>query len=197
METVLSGSRSQQLNEEGLRLTIQRSPSEKVLASLYLKLWQEGLLPSFFHERVPELSEYLEMWKNPRNVVYACFLGSNESENFDVVGLGCGASLTPVGKSNRCEVSMVFLRSAQRMSSAVAMEFCEMVLDSAFTAEDLNLICVTGTTPVPNKPAVQFLRRIGFQEVGVMPACCTWDGEACDAVISVMTRANWFSSERK
>lgn len=197
MEAVLTKVASQQLNEEGVVLTVQRNPSEKVLASLYLKLWQEGQLNYFFHDRVPDISEYLSMWKDPRNVAYACFIGKPDSDQMEVAGLGSGTNLTKVGDKNRLEVGMAFLRSVQSMSSKISLEFCGLILDDAFHAEDLNLVCVTGTTPVPNKAAVQFLRRIGFREIGICPYCVTWEGEAVPAVLSAMTRDEWLSSERK
>jgi len=157
----------------------------------------EGTLPFYFHEYVPSLTQFLAMAASPANVFYGCYLGREDAERVDLVGLVGGTALARTHSGGRFDAGMCFSKQAQSMDSGMALEFAELALDDAFEAEDLKLICMYGATPKPNVAALRFMRRLGFREYGTCPLLCNWQGEAVDAVMSALTRDDWYGRSRK
>lgn len=176
----------------GVVLTVHRGMSDEQAAALYLLFKHEKLLPFYFHEGVPSLTDFLRMTVDPRNVFYGCFVGHEKSESVDLVGLVGGTAYTRVGSGGKLDVGMCFSRSAQSLNSEMALEFSELAIDDAFQAEDLKLLAMYGTTPSRNLAAIRFLRRLKFTECGRLPNYCTWEGQPDDAVISALTEQQWY-----
>jgi RimJ/RimL family protein N-acetyltransferase len=162
-------------------------------AQLYLLLYHDGVLPMYFHEGVPSITAWLKMVADPRNVFYECWVGNEDSERVDIVGMISGTGYTKVGEGGKLEAGMVFCKSVQRADSAVALEFAEIAMDMTFEAEDLKIVALFGTTPSPNVVALRFMKRMGFKECGRLPLYCTWESKPVDAVISVLTREMWYA----
>lgn len=186
------GLRSQRLSD-GAVLTVQRGLLDKQAAALYLILDQDGLLPFYFHESLPSLTDFLRMATVPANVFYGCFLGHENSERVDLVGLISGTNYVQTGSGGRLDAGMVFAKSVHKVNSEIAIEFAELAMDDAFEAEDLKLVAMYGITPKPNLAALRFMKRLGFVDYGVAPLLCTWMGESVDAVMSALTREQWYS----
>jgi RimJ/RimL family protein N-acetyltransferase len=87
----------------------------------------------------------------------------------------------------KAEVSMAFLREFQR--NGEALELARMMIEFAF--DRVNLDALFGCTPIRNRAAVVFTQKCGFRKIGVAPMYCSWHGEPCDALLTVLTRAQW------
>lgn len=198
--TIKTAERSVQDNSLGLRLTVIRRPSERMLASAYLRLWQDEVLESLWYSGyIPNVSEFLEMSNRDDTVSYVGLVGPADGERLDVCGIGWAKQRRPVGLTENgtayiAEVGMGFAKSVQGMDSRITRELAEMMLDDGFT--HLDFIALYGTTPVKNLAAVRFIDRMGFERVGRAPCFANWHGSPCDAILSVMTKERWYSKPR-
>ncbi len=180
----------EQVNALGLELSIQRFPDEDLLATTFVLLKCEGLLPVIWHYRTPPtLTEFLELTKQRDVIYYACLAREIETRQMELAGLGWSVDLVPFGKNRgfRGKVGMAFLRKFWRRG--VARELSILCLDDAFT--NMNIEVLHGITPVNNLPAVRFIEKLGFHRVGIAPLYSSYAGEPCDCVLSVMTKTMW------
>lgn len=61
----------------------------------------------------------------------------------------------------------------------------------------LNADTIAGLTPIDNRAAILFIRRLGFVEAGRIPDFTTYGGGPCAAVSSYMTRDMWRAAHLK
>lgn len=182
---------------DGVVLTIQMGLTDEQAAGLYLLLKKDGLLSYYFHESMPSLTGFLQMVASPSNIFYGCFLGREDSESVDIVGLVSGSNYVRSAAGGKADACMIFLKSVHRHDSSLALEFVEMVLDDAFENEHLNLIALYAAIPAPNLASIRFMRRIGFEQYGIAPKFCTWEGVAVDAVMAALTKERWYARNTK
>ena len=188
--------KSVQLNDIGVRLHIIARPPEDFVAHAYLKFKMQGLADTIWHEsQVPPLSDILRWSATPDNCVYACMVEKIGEEHLDMAGLAWALHIKPLKADEAyvAECGMGFFKEYQKNS--FPQEFCEMCVDHGF--EVLKLVSLYGTTPMPNRAARIFHARCGFKDLTVFPNYTTWQGEVCDASITVMTRADWETSKAK
>ena len=179
----------EQINELDAILEVPKAkPPADVLAYAFLRLTQEGLRDVVFYDQ-PGITvvEYL-VWCASINVL-GCYIRRPLVDSPPVlVGLGFINKLTEINGYRRGEVGMFFFR--EYWGRKLTQEFCEKMLDWCF--QDANLDAVYGISPVNNRLAVAFSRRMGFHQVGPIPKFCTWKGKPADGMISVMTREEWY-----
>ncbi len=181
---------AEQVNSLGLELSIQRFPDEDLLATTFVQLKCEGLLPVIWHHRTPPtLSEFLELTKLQDTIYYACLARDIETGEVEIAGLGWAINLMPLGEGRgfRGNVGMAFLRKFWRRG--IAKELATLCLDDAFM--QCNVEVFHGITPVVNLPAVRFIEKLGFYRVGIAPLYTSYGGVPCDAVLSCCSRQMW------
>lgn len=183
----------QQINSLGGKLFFVKRPSEEVIATVYIRLKQDGLLDKVWYMNPNiKLSEVLAWAKIPNNLFYGAFFQADGSDKSEICGLAWineTVALSPTEK--RGEVGMAFLREWQR--DDIPLQICEMILDDGFLNE--NLVVVFGTTPVKNPLAMRFVKKIGLREIGIAPKFVSWHGEPCDALLSYVTKEQWFNEK--
>lgn len=59
--------------------------------------------------------------------------------------------------------------------------------------EEMKFDVIVGVTPKQNRAAVLFIHRLGFQQIGEMPAFTVYKGQRCPAVVNHMTIERWRS----
>jgi hypothetical protein len=179
---------SQQINSLGAVLHIIRSPSENMLADIYLRLNHEGQLAITWHVKVPTLSEFLADAKRTDQIYYVCLAELIETREVTIAGIGWFTDVVQLTPGRfRGSSGMVFLQQFQ--TRKFTMEFCEMMIDDGFM--NCSIDVQYGYSPVPNRPACMFHRAMGFEVLAVAPSYSTWEGKPCDIQISVMTRERW------
>jgi hypothetical protein len=189
------------LADPPVKLQIVRNPSEILLASIYLRLWSDNQLGYFWHSgNISTVSEFLASCKAPDTVVYVGLWGERDGDHMDVAGLGFAQQCRRVGivkdePAFIAEVSMAFTRQVQAKGGDLTRELAELMIEDGF--QNCGFVALFGTTPVKNPAAIRFIDKMGFERIGVAPSFANWHGEPCDCVLSVMTKAKWFSSERR
>ena len=166
---------------------------EDGIAFLYLMAKLQKLDGLFWHNGVPPLSEVLRRY-NPSSKT-SIFYGCTRKENGEdrLCGFGTGDNITALGPEPsgkmlyRVEVGELFLREIQ--NTDLPMKFSRLMLDDAFVR--LHLGSAFGVTPTPNRAARRFMYAAGFAEIGQAPHFCSFNGQMCDAVLSVLTRERW------
>lgn len=162
---------------------------DDALANLYKRIKAEGIWNVVFHDN-PEMDLYDFMSLFMRPTTFLQIMSIVEEDKFkDIAGM---AWLTDVincsGKLLRGEGSFLFFKDYQ--NPKFTNEFGRMILDFWFMV--LGLDTVVGLTPITNRPAISYIRRMGFSIVGSIPKYTTL-GEATDAVISCMTRDDYLA----
>jgi RimJ/RimL family protein N-acetyltransferase len=163
-------------------------PGEEAIAFLYLSFLAEGTIDIIWHDRRPSLREVLEWHRNPTNVFFACYAHSIDSGVKSIIGLVWANSIKTVGDRKIGEVGMAFLKPWQR--DGIPQECADMGLEHLFQNESLD--AVFGTTPAPNRAAVRFAIKLGFDKIGIAPFFVRYDGVAVDAVLSVLTKDKFY-----
>ena len=168
---------------------------EELLAVAYIRMKVEGLLPIVYHESIPPLSEFIAYHnKEKKHSYYDHYLGAFARPTLDappeLIGMGwLGGIRGPVG-SIKGEVGFVFFRKWQQVK--VPLVATRLMIDYCFDVAGVDI--VVGTTPVKNRAALIFDRRLGFTQLPAIPNFTTFQGEPCDAVISYMTKPAWRDS---
>lgn len=162
--------------------------NDALLASMYLRFRQEGLLPIIFHEsgeEPPDLTWFLKTYLDPANSSLGCFL--EKGGQVEPCGLCWVNQVYPIsdGRWKKAEVGLAFFR---HQPPERLLTFGRMVQAWAF--EQLGLDTLFGTTPEPNRAAVQFGKNLGFHQV-VLPGYTAYEGRLCGAVIQWMTRTEF------
>jgi hypothetical protein len=158
--------------------------SDDLLAYAYLRMQNEGILPLVFYEEVPSISWFLEKYQEAGTCVLGCYRQLEDRR--DLEGLSWINSVTTMGggRYRKAEVGQAFFRKVHDPAG-----YAKIVIDWAF--DNLKLDALFGTTPEPNKAAVQFARKLGFHMIGPLDCYATWQGELCGCWISVMTLGRW------
>lgn len=178
----------QQINPLGGKLLITKRPPEEVLATVYIRLKQEGMLDTVWYSHHVSLTEFLSWAKVPNNITYAGFFQADGTDELQICGLGWINGVTSLGSVNRAEVGMAYLREWSHHN--IPLELSQMMIEDGFLNE--NIVVMFGTTPVRNPVALRFVKKIGLREVGTAPRFVSWRGEPCDALISSVTKEEWF-----
>lgn len=160
-------------------LRVVPRPDEWRLAELYFRFQKDGLLPLMFYHQIPSLSSFLQSFSQEGTLV--CYVGEV------LAGMGWTNNRDRVcDRINRAEVSEAFFKGVP-MDTTLALG--KLMLEWAFDTYQLDV--VFGTTPIPNRAAVIFARRMGFEECGVLPCFAVWQGEPCSVMLTAMTRERW------
>jgi RimJ/RimL family protein N-acetyltransferase len=161
---------------------------EDLVATAYLRLKAEGLLPIVFYQGPISLAGFLDWYRNPTSKFLGCFARPDlDKSKLELCGLGWIQSISTVGGVKRGETGMVFFRNWQ--SHGYPREWTRQMLDFSFGP--LGMDYLYGTTPEENVVAVRFSRQMGFRQFGPIPGYCNWNGQPSGAIISAMSKEEW------
>ena len=104
-------------------IVVMPCQSDEILASTYIRLKAEGLLPILFYERVPSLLEFLSMYLRPEMLNMGAWIKTGD--NIKLVGIGSLDIPKPIGAGRRRgDTSMAFFREYQRRD--VTLTACQL-----------------------------------------------------------------------
>lgn len=158
---------------------------EDTLVHLYTRLKTDGLFDTVFHENPRlTLASFINLFTQQTTLLQ--IVGKVEDEAIgDIIGLAWLSDVRKCdGMLTRGIASFVAFKEYQRPRYTDPAG--DLVLD--FWFEQLDIDVVVGMTPVANRAALRYIRRLGFLECGRIPGFTTLHGEPCDAVISYMSR---------
>jgi hypothetical protein len=166
-------------------------PTDRFLLEGILRFEREGLMDVIFHEGVPSLLWLLQQFM-VKNVILSCF--SKSTDKYTHIGFAWLNTAIEIGNTGqkKLEVGHAYYRGTRprHVLTASAMSI-EWIFDNR-----PDLVALYGTTPEPNRAACKFLRKIGLEQFGPLPAyTCYPDGNGnriiCGAILSAMTRERW------
>lgn len=182
---------AEQINSIGRQLFVMPQLSDDSLAQFYLDLKKQGLFRWVYYMKEPTLTEFLAFHRRT-DLVYLGGMTSKILDNGtmgepELAGIGWLESIQRMPGLSKGQVGMAFLRKYQRDDTA--LELARMFIDYAF--DKVGVDVVLGTTPVRNRAAVLFSRKLRFREIGVGTRYVSFWGTACDAVLTEMTKDCW------
>lgn len=181
---------AEQVNALNAQLFIKTGLTEELLAAAYLLLQRDGLLDTVWYNGAPGLSDFLRWHRDKDKLYLGAFvrptLDAGDSE-LHLAGLGWLWSIQGPPGGRKAEVGFAYLK--EHHGTRIPEELTRQMIQYCF--DDLEMDALYGTTPEPNKLAIRFSKRLGFSQVGPLPAYCTWHGQPCGAIISYMSRAQW------
>lgn len=173
--------------------------TEEIIALSWLRFSSEKLLARTFNEGPVSLKWFIERIYNP-DVRMLAFLREDENKQLYPLGLSWINHFTEVGNPpvfRKAEVGEAFFR---KVSPRDTIWCARMALWFCF--ETLGLDVVHGMTAEPNKAAVKYARRVGFNVTGPIPCSTVWMDESgvrqpCGSYISAMTKEMWEARDWK
>jgi hypothetical protein len=164
-------------------LIVAPHPSESMLAFAFVRFEHEDLLRWIFYEGVPSARNFISYLMERETL--ACYRQRPDSPGAELCGLGwlvLSDQLTnPFRKG---EIGIGFFKGQKDIR-----RFGEIMTTWAF--DNLKVSAIYGTTPEPNRAALAYIRRLGFEMFGPVPNFCTWEGKPVAAWISAITKEKW------
>jgi RimJ/RimL family protein N-acetyltransferase len=157
---------------------------DEIFAIAYMKMKQEKTLQLLFWEESPSLRAFLDWCSQPNSIVAGVF---TDGPTLELAGIGALHSINMRGGKKRADTSEIFWR--KYWITQHTLEMGKMLLNFAF--EDAEMEILYGITPEPNRAAVDFMVRCGFDRFGPVPGLCSWHGRSCPGWLSVMSREKW------
>lgn len=164
-------------------------PLENVPHAFVLGYWDDlhfaGLLKYRICDEVdPDLASAVRLMDACKPHVYFVVRENRVVAEFSLTGF--------TGKSAQVHFSMHPDNSPQE-SMHYARTCTDSVLHEWFDGNDAEepfLYSMYGLTPVPNRAACAFVRRVGFKKIGVLKRGQRFDGDVVDAMITIKERDN-------
>lgn len=183
---------AERINRLGLELFISTEIGEDLLAAAYLMMKHDGLLETVFYESVPPLWLFLSWATNPNSKFIGCFVRPTlDVDAVEMAGLGWLWQMGGVPGAMKAETGMVFLKKWQH--SGIPVELAEKMLDCSFGP--LGRDVLYGVTPVRNRAALLFSRKLGFKQTEPLPKYGSWHGEPTDIVMSYLEKGTWLEKK--
>lgn len=158
------------------------------LAQAYLRMAEEGTLDIVFHQSIPSLRDFLaEYMSVGRRIVSGCFR-ERDGQPPEFCGMGWAFGTTQMDKFFKCELGEVFFKRQSKKTDN--LQFGKMLLEMFFTSHKIDV--AFGVTPEPNKLALRYAQKLGFDLSNPIPDYCTWQGRLVPGIISHMSREQWF-----
>lgn len=178
---------AEQINELGVVLSIQAWPAPEDLEAARLALEQDGGLAIAWHDRPAPTKE--ELWAEAQRLDVVYFVGYVQPIGGErkIAGLGWAVDIAPYKGGLEATVGQAFDITYQVKN--VCKELATMMLDYGF--EQCGFRRVNGFTPLPNKAAVRFVKKMQFRTIGIARNKGTWQRTPCDLLVSSMTRSEW------
>lgn len=168
---------------------VSRCCNDELLAYTYMRFKNEKLLDILFYEREYSLLEFVKKYMEDSTSTLACMIWPNgKSEDAQLAGIGWINEFTKLGLNHaRANCGMAFFRGFSEPD--ILVRFAQIMIEWAF--DILAIDALHGVTPAPNRAAVMFSRKCGFQVVGPLEAGTTWRGKLCPIYLSGMAKTRW------
>ncbi len=165
-------------------LLVTSALTDRLLAQAYFRYEEEGLLPVIFYQGVPTLKQFLDEHLEPgRRIAIGCFREMPDGPA-EFCGLGWVFGAAKMGDFLKAECGMAFFKRQSNKKDNLL--FGRLMLRLFFDCYGIHVIF--GTTPEPNKLALRYSQKLGFDLIGPVPDLATWNGELCPAWVSHMSR---------
>lgn len=161
------------------------------LPNVWLQLaWEimlrEDLLDILFYEGRPDKEWFLKQYSAPEMTTFGCFVKTGLDPDVRLAGFGRVAPYKMGNNYWKAEIAVLFFKDFQRRKYTIP--FCRMMTEWIF--DNLVFHSIFGTTPLPNRAMLKFIKALGFGGAEV-PAFTTWKGEPCGIYLSWMTKEDW------
>lgn len=180
-------------------LVMSPRPPERILAHLYFQFETQNRLSALFHENdSPSLLWFLQTFLAPETSTLICYRVSEceiatggsymvDGKWYTPIGMTWINKTWPIGINFRkSECGMAFVRGVPVDDT---VDCARMTVQWAF--ENLAIDVLIGTTPEPNRAAVIFGQKVGFQQTGPLEGYTAWHGKLCSVILSSMTKDRW------
>jgi len=149
-----------------------------LLNGIYRKLCAEGVDRELMHNGLIEEEEFVRF--ADEEALTSIFL--------DLRGQCAGlAWLTNIEETETMKKALgAFAFFKEYWHPAVTSEFGTICLSQWFNTLEFDMIY--GITPVPNRPARQFCKRLGFEYSARIPNFVSYKGKTADAMVATLTR---------
>lgn len=172
-------------------LVVTPCVTDSLLAQAYLTYQKEGTLPVIFYLKIPTIKEFIDAhMETGSRITLGCFRVDEETNKVDLVGLGWVSDSVRMGGHCKAEIGIGMFRCAGRDNLA----FGKMMLSCFFQQHAIDVLF--GTTPEPNRLALRYSRKLGFDLSSPIEDYCTWQGELTAGIISHMSKAQWVERNR-
>lgn len=174
-------------------------PAERVLVDLYYRFESQRLLPVIFHEGdPPNLRWFLDTFLDPEKSTLIAFREYDEAPTtglsfpmdgkfYVAIGMGWFNKTWKIGVNfSKSETGMAFVRRTPIEESLAAGKTM-----LAWCFDNIPVDAVIGSTPEPNRAAVLYGQKIGFQQTTPLEGYTAWNGKLCSVVLQSMTRKRW------
>jgi hypothetical protein len=176
---------SKTLHYENLMVT--PVTDDRLLAIAYLRMHEEGILETVFHQGIPTVSSWLKGCLEPGKVMLGCFRVNPDQETSEFCGLGWVGCAEKMDGFKKAECGMCFFRKQSNRKQNVL--FGKLMLAVFFDGYDVDVLF--GATPEPNKLAMRYAQNLGFSMHGPVPNWATWRGQLVPAWISQLSKEEW------
>jgi RimJ/RimL family protein N-acetyltransferase len=168
-------------------IVVMPCKSDEILASIYIRLKAEGLLPILFYQKIPSLLDFLAMYLRPEMFSLSAWIRTGDEMR--LMGIGSLDIPQPIGGGlKKGEVSETFFREFQRREYTLVA--CQLILQWGF--EKTGVFQFHGCTPVRNRAAVRFLKGLGFGSMKEeLPNFVSFNGEPCGVILSWLDKNRW------
>lgn len=168
------------LNESGVY-------KSDALVSLYDRLKFEGLYGTVFHDN-PDMGlfGFMSFFNSPGVLLQILNYVQND-KIVDVAALCWVVGVERYVDKTKAVASFVVFKDYQKPN------YTSILADLAvgYWVNELEIDVVIGMTPALNKPAVRFVKRIGFEELCRIPGYTSLNGEICESVVTMMTKKRY------
>lgn len=172
-------------------LVVAPNPPEKTLGHAYMRFDVDGLLPVIHYEAGPDGPGLLWFLENYTKVTTLAGMVHTKGRE-EVSGLGwvSAMGLYANGEYRKAEVGVGYFRATPPSHTFL---LTQMMLEWIFTELDLDL--VLALSPAPNRAAIRFIRRLGFELFGPIPDSVGWMGKPAASYQAALTRKRWHEME--
>jgi hypothetical protein len=168
-------------------LYLSPDPPEDILIELYVKWKSSGVLDLLWYGEPVSVQFFLNWFSRPGTNTLGCYW-KPEGKPHVVSGLCWINSTSQIGQFKRAEVGMGFLRHEP---PSRLIRYGQMCCEWGF--EHRGLECILGTTPIRNRVAAAYGKRIGFKVSGEVEGMCIWAGQLESVVIQSLAKERWMA----
>lgn len=162
--------------------------TEVFLPGLWERMHRDGTFEMFYHEG-PNMNftQFGASLASADKRVQLVLGYDSEGNATEHAGLVILTDILDCPQTKRAAGNFMFFKEYWNRSDSLALGTA--VIRHWF--EEMKFDVIFGVTPKQNRAAIMFIHRLGFQQVGEIPAFTIYKGQRCPAVINCMTKERW------
>jgi hypothetical protein len=169
-------------------------PPELLLAKIYIRMEEEGLLDQVFHAGGMDIINFVTTFSR-QNASLACFVEIDGTPH--LAGLMWFNSTFKIGALDlrKAEVGICVFKRFHKLKWALRLA----ALCAEWAFDHLGVHAIYGTTPELNRRAVAFFKLLGFGWIGPLPNYTSFPGcdEPVGVYLSFMDKKTWATVRQK